>query len=579
MTTLQPAPGQETPTQAPTGATRHLCAGVYVDEKFRNLVIGEICTTPYRRVAPSYGFDLVPVMRHAWWATHMSALLRLTMLASVVAPFLRGYSVTTTLAAGGLILLVLLDRAVALSAEVTRNDEHPVSRRKKKRKRAPKFPSRNDWRFGEPARKLKRVGVMALIIGTAMAVLGVNSPEQAVLAGYLGGAVLGVAALVGTVRQVRINRIHKAVETLRPMKLSQREKVVAGQQEHPCVIYRRPEHRGEEDKESSAFTLFGEESPFIGAGELIHQWNPPMNIQLLRPGSDDQPLHQREHRYPPFAPHELVDHLRDAVDELQDDDRNVRLAVTARDRVYIAEADVSSDRSVLKGRIDRASMQRIINEQSPSKYHFLEVSVPDAESELVATVLLQIALRGRTLSLSSAACVLTRTPDRFRKAEEFGQHGKRAVVGAAFRAMSDLPREAAALPRIMRYPFDLAKALLMYRRDLTLTPIRNVSIGTRISVRQEQAQEWSKVQLDKTRVLGHTKNIEQRLLTATSDFLHSRGVDISEFDNRAMQIINSGIVNLGGTNDNSHNAFGDGAQTHNQDPNQASNPPQNGTTA
>ncbi|WP_017582259.1 hypothetical protein [Nocardiopsis valliformis] len=581
MTTLHTAPGQETPTEAPTDATRHLCAGVYVNEKFRDLVIGEICTTPYRRVAPSYGFDLVPVMRHAWWATHMSTFLRLTMLASVAAPFFLGHPVTTALTAGGLALLLLLDRAVSLSAEIARSDEQRMSH-SSKRKRSLKLPSVRDWKYKEEVRTLKRLGIAALTVGLVMAVLGMSSPQQSILAGYLGCAVLGAAALMGAVRQVRINRVHKAETTLRPRKLSAREKVVSVQQDHPCVVYRRPAHKGkdaEEREKNSVFMLFGEKSPFIGAGELIHQWNPPMSVQLLRPGSDDQPLHEREHRYPPFEPHELVDHLRSAVHQLRGDDENVRLPVDVRDRVYVAEADASGDRSLLRGAIGEASMRRIIDEQDPTRHHFLEMSVPDAGSELVATVLLQVGLRGRTLSLSSAACVLTRTPDSFRKAEEFGQHGKRAVVGAAFGALGSLPREAGSLWHVVRYPLVLAKALLLYRRDLTLTPIRNVSIGSRLSVREEQAQEWSKAQFDKTRLLGHVKNIEQRLLKATSGFLHSRGVDISDFDDRAMQIINSGIVNLGGTNDISNNVVGHATQINNNVPQWGSGPSQNGNSA
>lgn len=64
MTTSDAPPAQET-TLEPTAATRHLCAGVYVDERFRDLVIDEVCNAPHRRVAPSYGFDIVPVMHHA----------------------------------------------------------------------------------------------------------------------------------------------------------------------------------------------------------------------------------------------------------------------------------------------------------------------------------------------------------------------------------------------------------------------------------------------------------------------------------------------------------------------------------
>ena len=48
-------------------ATRHLCAGVYIDDRpFRDLVIRQVHNNAQRWVAPSYGFDLVRVVRQAW---------------------------------------------------------------------------------------------------------------------------------------------------------------------------------------------------------------------------------------------------------------------------------------------------------------------------------------------------------------------------------------------------------------------------------------------------------------------------------------------------------------------------------
>ncbi|MFE9247118.1 hypothetical protein [Nocardiopsis sp. NPDC006938] len=575
MTAVHAEPDRATPARPATGATRHLCSGVYVDEGFRELVIDEVCTAPERRVAPSYGFDHVPVMRHAWWATHLHAFLRLTMLASVIAPHLLGHTVASVLTTGGLVVLFLLDRAAHLYTVITREDD-PLSspreqrNKKKQRRRLFPLPGTLDVRTRDEARRLKTTGLQVLAVVGAMALLCVSQPAQALVAAYAGGGVLLVSVLVGVIGQLRVNRVYVPGSILRPERLSAREKVVDHQQTHPCVVYQRPVHKGnEEDKDDALFTLFGKDSPFVGAGELVYQWNPPMSVQLLRPGGNDEPLHEREHRYPPFRTDELVEHLREAVDQLCGDDEDVRLPVSVRDRIYVAASDISGDRSLTRGSIGPGAMRRVINEQRSGHFHFLEVSVPDADSELVATVLLHVVLRGRTLSLFFAACALTRTPDRFRRAEEFGQHGKRAVAAAGFRALRDLPHEVTGLWRVVRYPWVLAKALL-YRRDLTTTPIRNLSIGSRVSVRQEIAQKWSKVQLDKTRVLSHMKTVEQRLLKATSDFLHSRGVDISEFDDRATQIINSGIVNLGGTNDISNNNLGNGTQTNNHGPQQTS---------
>ncbi|MGB6164341.1 MAG: hypothetical protein WCF33_16795 [Pseudonocardiaceae bacterium] len=48
--------------------------GVYLDQAFRDMVIRKVHNDPRRRVAPSYGFDLIPVVEHAWraWALEVS---------------------------------------------------------------------------------------------------------------------------------------------------------------------------------------------------------------------------------------------------------------------------------------------------------------------------------------------------------------------------------------------------------------------------------------------------------------------------------------------------------------------------
>lgn len=81
-----------------------------------------------------------------------------------------------------------------------------------------------------------------------------------------------------------------------------------------------------------------------------------------------------------------------------------------------------------------------------------------------------------------------------------------------------------------------------------------------MSIREQSAQAWSKVQLEKTDILGRMKTIEQRLLRAAGDFLLTKDVDASEFNNRALKIINSGIFNFGDNNTISNNAVGDAAQ-------------------
>ena len=564
MITPQAPPAMES-TDEPTDATRHLCAGVYVDERFRDLVIDKVCTAPHRRVAPSYGFDIVPVMHHAWRAAALTAILRVTLVAAMVMPAFVGALPTTVLITCAIALFRLLRFAILLR-DVDRGSR---SKRESKRRGLGQIQSQGylfrlllPRRYSAMTPAFKRIRVAALSLVLTGLTVALAEPGDAVTAADVAAGMTLMCLVVGAARQLILNRILRA-PTLRPAHLSGRQRVADIQQRHTCAVYRRPRHRDDEEEDQddlTVFTLFGEESPFIGAGELVYQWNPPMSIQLLRPGGDDDaPLHEREHLVPPFQTHELVDYLREAVQLLDTDSQDVRLPVQVRDRVYVAETDVAADHSLIPQAFDEADLRALINTPGSKQHHFLEFTAPTEGSEYMATVLLHVSLQGRTLSLSTAACALAHTPRSFQRTEEFGHHGATAVAWAAIRELAALPIEVQKSWRAARYLYALGKAAV-FPRDLSAAPIRNILIGSRVSIREESSQDWSKIQLQKSDILGQMKSIERRLLRATSDFLYSKDVDISEFTNRALNIINSGIFNFGDNNNFSHNAVGDAAQ-------------------
>jgi hypothetical protein len=563
MTTTDAPPAQET-TLEPTAATRHLCAGVYVDERFRDLVIDEVCTAPHRRVAPSYGFDIVPVMQHAWRAAALRALPRTAVLAAVAGPLLTGSVPAAVLIVSGFGLLLLLRLAVLLRGV---DSQSMSAGRSQRRIPDPLRAHRYLLRFLLPrattpkARVVKRVTTAALWLALTILAITLLYPGQALAALLLAAALALVYLAVGATRQLILNRILRAPE-LRPARLSGRQRAADRQQHHICAVYRRTRHSDDdEDDDLTMFTLFGDESPFIGAGELVYQWNPPIGIQMLRADSDDEPLHEREHAVPPFKAHELVEYLREAVLPLNADSHDVRLPTEVRDRVYVAETDVAVDRSLLPHHFTRSELRSIIDTPESKQHHFLEIITPADGSEFVATVLLHVSLQGRTLSLSTAACVLAHTPRSFQRGEEFGHHGAAAVIWAAFNELGALPSDIQYSWRVLRYLYRVAKAAVL-PRDLTRTPIRNILIGSRVSIREESSQTWTKVQLEKSDILGRLKTIEQRLLSAASDFLQARGVDTSGFNDRALKIINSGIFNFGDNNSFTNNAVGDAAQVN-----------------
>src|SRR5258708_865722 len=50
---------------ASSNVTRLLCAGAYLHDGYRRAVIQELLIERYRQIAPSYGYDVVPVLGHA----------------------------------------------------------------------------------------------------------------------------------------------------------------------------------------------------------------------------------------------------------------------------------------------------------------------------------------------------------------------------------------------------------------------------------------------------------------------------------------------------------------------------------
>src|SRR3954453_21552156 len=68
----------------PTTATRHLCAGAYLDDTFRNDSLRQVYYQPRRVVAPSYGFDVVPVLAHCLRARNGAIIRDCLILATVL---------------------------------------------------------------------------------------------------------------------------------------------------------------------------------------------------------------------------------------------------------------------------------------------------------------------------------------------------------------------------------------------------------------------------------------------------------------------------------------------------------------
>lgn len=539
-----------------TAATRYLCAGVYLDRAFRNMVIRKVHNDPRHRVAPSYGFDLIPVVEHAWraWALETS---QQACILSVLAIGLVSNAPAGIMAASGI--------ALWGSARLMLRTAPEVLWLKAKAVKAKLFRQRavnaEAARLREQTRLIgASVGGWALLMAVSVLTAGfVHTPLKEVVTAaallLLPIAVLSAAA--GTVRQLAMNSVHRA-KSLRPESLTKRQKVIDAQQYHTYAVYRRPSLI--DDVEGSALLdPYYVPTPFVGSGRLVHRWLPPLGIQLLRPGTES--MAQREYTDPPFRGHELVDHLKVVMAPvgLVTDPIGLR-GFQVRDRLYIAETDVPSERDLMLKGSGPSDMAEVIDDPHGTTHHYLEIRVTDT-GELVMTIFLRVTVKGRSLSLDFAASALTRTPDDYHVLDRHGESGKGAVTRSTLRGLLDLSKDVGQLWRLGEVPVVLARAVWA-RKDRTFVPRRGVMIGTQLSVREEKSAPWHEAQLDRTAIYDYMKIMEQRLLKATEDFLESKDVDTSMFKKRAASIINMGVLNMGGKVKMKEMAVGSNAQVN-----------------
>ncbi|MCP2343144.1 hypothetical protein [Actinomadura rupiterrae] len=559
-----------------TAATRHLCAGVYADRAFRRKILHRIHSDPCHRVAPSYGFDLVPVVQHAWrsWSLDTSQQGALCLVLVLGRLYLGKPVVVTLLCWLGLHFCART--AVAAAPDAMRLKRRQLANRLLK-------PTVRDFSDLKHEHRLERqlwafrTGCVPCLLFLLASLVSAGwegrSPTGTIKAAF--GLLLAIAVVVATaaaLRQLALNRIQHAAH-LRSGRLNRRETVIDEQQSHTVVVYHRPDPKNEEEKWEEFDPFAPEPTIFVGSGQLVHRWLPPMVVQLLRPG--DQDMREREYKEPPFCTHELVDHLRLAMRRAADPEDPLRLRLNVRDRVFLNERDIPAECDLLQGRPRPARLRQIIDDAHHDAHQFLEMQV-STDGELVTTCFLRAAVRGRSLSLDFAACALTRTPPHYQVMDLYGESGVGAVIRAALRALWRLPEETAQLVWLCGAPLTLGRAALVVR-DRTVVPRRRLLVGSRISIREDKSLSWKDSRFDETRIQDEIKLVEQRLLKAAECFLDSREVDTSAFKRKAANIINnSGVLNMGGRLEMKNSAVGSGAKVQIQVQAQAGAQPQGG---
>lgn len=520
-------------------ATRRLCAGTYLDRELRQRLLRNIYNSRGRRVAPSYGYNLVQVLRHAWRAwwldlTRDAVAVALCIFAVLTVPLGTLFTIE----------LVALWYALRAGWRIMAQASRMLLERK----------SYDDLRGLRVRAKLVAFGLLGSIVvagGTVLAMLfileGSRLREELIQTGRLVALFILLFAVIGVIRQRQLDQLHDP-SAVKGAPRSPRLQTLDRQQNHPVTVY-------------SGYR------PFVGSGFEVHRWSFAQRIIRERKigQSRDEEFHPSR---PPFKTSEIVGHLKASIQRLASDTHSeTRLpGLVVRNRVFIDGTYINNVLGALSYPPSPDVMDDIMaNPREEARYH-IESQVMAWGGELVTTVFVHISLQGRTLYVDFSTHALFPTPRRFRVIDEVGGTGTEAVLRMARQSLSEIPDVLHAPRRLVAAPKLLVSAHRA-QRDIKEN-VKRHDIGAQISAREvagydidnnsdeawtprrarQNPEDASYFQLlDVTR---HSKIVERRLLSAIEEFLKAKQVDTSEFTQRVEAILNYGMMNIGpgGTN-------------------------------
>lgn len=538
-------------------ATRRLCAGTYLDREFRQRLLRDIYNSRKRRVAPSYGYDLVQVLRHAWRAWWLE------VARDAVAVALFGAAVLT--APLGILLMVGL-LAVWYALRACWGVLVDACRMLRERK------SYDYVRGVFYHAKFAAWGLLgsAILVGGTLLVMrlypqGSRLRDDLIQTGLLVAVFVLLYAVSGIVRQWQLDRLHDP-SAVKGSPRRRRLRTLDTQQKHPVTIY-------------SGYR------PFIGSGLEVRRWSFAQRIVRKKEVEQDRDEEFPQSK-PPFTTSEIVGHLKKSIDDLKSATHSeTKLpGLMVRDQVFIDGTYVNKVQGALSDPPSQTVLNGIMAEPREEARYHIACQVEAWGGELVTTVFVHISLQGQTLYVEFSTYALLPTPPRFHVIDEVGGTGPKAALRMVRQGLSELPDVLHAPRRLLAVPKHLVTAYWAQwdtkkgngeRRDIGAQISAREIAGNGIDSNPEKVSVPRRVRRDPEEttyfqfldVARHSKIIERRLLASIEEFLKENGVDTSEFARRAEAILNNGVLNTGsGTINVSDSAVGHQSSVSNTAP-------------
>jgi hypothetical protein len=511
---------------ADSEATRLLCVAAHQDREFGERVIREVLEEENRAICPSYGIDLVPIIRHCLAARRRRTGRDALLLAVVLI---------------GLVLQPLLTFVVATTAYFWFGVYRLAT--------------------GWPRRSLRRnlflVGALLLGFWLLSAILAVVAPS-------LGGVFLAASSVTGGPRLLGFLILFVVVfgivfversrtRDIMVRTLSARAFDPRSAPRASAETERRLRRLG--DEQHGNVTVYSRYSPFVGAGLLQETWS--FAVDLARPAQQPDRYGFDGGRPAEPAPIRVADLQRWVTERLS---RLADLQLHGGDRLtgLRLERQVFVNGQAVRGRelflpdptgaptvrIDEGVLERIAHEPTGPVRQYLCVRASSWEEEVVVSIFLHMATTGRTLFLETTWCLLGPIRPEYHAVDAM-------PVEMTPGALLELLRSSllTVVPAFCAAPAELATVLLsplrrQIRRRSAQAAIREslgFDYGAETSVRELGMSDRYHNYFQRLDVDKFTKLVELHIFQAVVDFLDDRGVDTSGIRQHQIQLESTNI--------------------------------------
>ncbi|WP_157995732.1 hypothetical protein [Thermomonospora amylolytica] len=565
--------------------TRYMCAAAYLDETFARKLTKEFVEEDHRGVVPSFGFDLVPVVRHALRARRMRLVRDTVLTVAILLGLLLNFQATLVVLAAFLMVGLFL----ALNGALARTDGPMAAR---------------------PVRIAFMVGLVVvfpfLLLSFTGALAGGSGDYYGDYSGGLDGDGLpeadggGKAALagllvLGAMIVAPFGYRYMVYQTLR--KLGPGSAEVAPE---PVGDRVRTTLRRIAAAQRGNITLYSRENPFLGSGDIGSRWARAWSIALELDRTAAEPLGDgREDRTPgDVDPVELHRHVHERLIAMRDEPpANERIGGLMVDWHVVAQGEcVQADRPVeptgegplyRDGHplIDRQAavpyshagpraIEAIIRHPQADIRCYQRVTVAtqgqairDGDGRIIAparyedtmlSAFLYLAVEGRMLYAQFVVNVIPPIREEFRIVDDLpaytdGMMFLRVLREGGLRALG----EGILGPfRMSRALGGLVSEALRAQSGRAPTSFVRYDYGARISAREEAAERGFRTFMQTLDADKYTNLIERRINEAVLDYLQSHDVDVTAYREQAAFVLNNPFIMSGGSISGSQIAVG-----------------------